>query len=70
MPASILSTKLYIPPLPSKLIPRPRLIEKLNQGIKEKLTIISAPAGPGNGARTISSFGKGVAYELLKEKRY
>jgi len=44
---SILTTKFYIPPPPSNLVPRPRLIEKLNQGIKDKLTLISAPAGFG-----------------------
>jgi LuxR family maltose regulon positive regulatory protein len=44
---AILATKLYIPPLPSNLVPRPRLIEKLNQGLKDKLILISAPAGFG-----------------------
>jgi hypothetical protein len=28
----LLRTKLYIPPLRSNLVPRPRLIEQLNQG--------------------------------------
>ena len=44
---SILTTKLYIPPPPSNLVFRPRLIEKLNQGIESKVTLISAPAGFG-----------------------
>jgi LuxR family maltose regulon positive regulatory protein len=43
----ILTTKLYIPPLPSNLVPRPRLIEKLTQGLNKKLTLVSAPAGFG-----------------------
>jgi LuxR family maltose regulon positive regulatory protein len=50
-----LITKLYIPPArpaPSterrpRLVPRPRLIERLNAGARRKLTLISAPAGFG-----------------------
>jgi LuxR family maltose regulon positive regulatory protein len=44
---SLLATKLYIPPPPSNLVSRQRLIEILNQGFKRKLTLISAPAGFG-----------------------
>src|SRR5437868_12055393 len=47
MSTLILSTKLYIPPPPPKVVPRPRLIERLNEGIHRKLTLISAPAGFG-----------------------
>jgi LuxR family maltose regulon positive regulatory protein len=47
VPPSIISTKLYIPPPPSNLIPRSRLIDKLDQGLNKKLSIISAPAGFG-----------------------
>jgi LuxR family transcriptional regulator, maltose regulon positive regulatory protein len=45
----ILATKLYIPPPRSKIVLRPRLIERLNEGLPSghKLTIISAPAGYG-----------------------
>jgi LuxR family maltose regulon positive regulatory protein len=43
----ILTTKLYIPPTRPKLVPRPRLIEQLNEGLHRKLTLISAPAGYG-----------------------
>ncbi len=45
----LLRTKLYIPPLRPNLAPRPRLIERLNQGLQlgHKLTLISAPAGFG-----------------------
>ena len=47
MPASILATKLYIPPLRPKIVRRPRLIDQLNEGLssRRKLTLISAPAG-------------------------
>ncbi len=42
-----LLTKLYIPPPRPELVPRPRLIERLNVGLHRKLSIISAPAGYG-----------------------
>ncbi|MGD2158493.1 MAG: LuxR C-terminal-related transcriptional regulator [Anaerolineales bacterium] len=44
---SILTTKLYIPAPPSNLIPRPLLLEKLNQGLDHELTLVCAPAGYG-----------------------
>ena len=47
MATSILATKLYIPPLRPKIVLRPRLIERLNEGMYCKLTLISAPAGFG-----------------------
>jgi len=43
----LLTTKLYIPPTRPELVPRPRLIDRLNQGLHRKLTLISAPAGFG-----------------------
>ena len=45
----ILATKLYIPPPRAKIVLRPRLIERLNQGLSSgcKLTLISASAGFG-----------------------
>ena len=45
----LLTTKLYIPPTRPELVPRPRLIEQLNEGFYSgrKLTLISAPAGFG-----------------------
>jgi LuxR family maltose regulon positive regulatory protein len=47
MATPLLRTKLYVPPLRPKLVPRPRLIERLNAGLHRKLTLISAPAGFG-----------------------
>jgi len=47
MAMPLLTTKLYIPPVRPDLVPRPRLIERLNQGMTYKLTLISAPAGFG-----------------------
>src|SRR6266545_5305028 len=49
MSTPILATKLYIPPPRPKVVLRPRLIERLNEGLLagRKLTLISAPAGFG-----------------------
>ena len=50
---SILATKLYIPPLRKSVVSRPRLIERLNEGLCRdqafgpQLTLIAAPAGFG-----------------------
>ena len=43
----LLSTKLYIPPLRSDLISRPRLTDKLMAGSQSKLILVCAPAGYG-----------------------
>jgi len=45
----LLSTKFFIPPLRTDLVPRPRLIQLLHEGLstKRKLTLVSAPAGFG-----------------------
>ncbi len=49
MSGDLLQTKLYVPRLRPSLIPRPHLIHKLNQSLRQgcKLTLISAPAGFG-----------------------
>ena len=47
MSTAILATKLYTPPPRPKIVPRPRLIERLDDGLHRKLTLISAPAGFG-----------------------
>jgi LuxR family maltose regulon positive regulatory protein len=43
----LLATKLYIPPTRPALVPRPRLVEQLDNGLHRKLALISAPAGFG-----------------------
>ncbi len=43
----ILATKLYIPRLRPHVVLRPRLIERLNEGLHRKLILLSAPAGFG-----------------------
>jgi LuxR family maltose regulon positive regulatory protein len=47
MPTPILATKLYIPRLRPNVVSRPRLLERLNEGLHRNLTLISAPAGFG-----------------------
>jgi len=49
VPTPILATKLYVPPPRANLVLRPRLVERLNEGLSSgcKLTLISAPAGFG-----------------------
>ena len=47
MSEPLLLTKLYVPPPRLKIVPRSRLIERINEGLHCKLTLISAPAGFG-----------------------
>jgi len=47
MSTPILATKLYIPRLRPQVVIRPRLLERLNEGLHRNLTLISAPAGFG-----------------------
>jgi len=49
MNTSLLSTKLYIPPPRPNLVPRPRLVERLDEGLRlgHRLILISASAGSG-----------------------
>ena len=43
----LVQTKLFIPPVRPRLVPRLRMIQKLNAGLDGKLTLICAPAGFG-----------------------
>jgi LuxR family maltose regulon positive regulatory protein len=47
MTTPLLTTKLYMPPIRPELVPRPRLIEHLNEGLHRRLILVSAPAGFG-----------------------
>ncbi|WP_189009599.1 LuxR C-terminal-related transcriptional regulator [Paenibacillus marchantiophytorum] len=47
MTIPIISTKLYIPPSRPNVVVRPRLIERMSEGLHRKLTVISASAGFG-----------------------
>jgi LuxR family maltose regulon positive regulatory protein len=62
MAMPVLATKLFVPPPRAQAVPRPRLIEQLDDGVREgrRLTLISAPAG----------FGKTTLFsEWIAEKR-
>jgi LuxR family maltose regulon positive regulatory protein len=70
--APILATKLYIPPPRAKIVLRPRLIERLNEGLSAgcKLILISAPAGFGKTTLAnewVASCGRAVAWLSLDE---
>jgi LuxR family maltose regulon positive regulatory protein len=72
MPAPLLFTKLYIPPPRPNIVLRPRLIERLNEGMVMgcKLTLISASAGFGKTtlvSEWIASYGRPVAWLSLDE---
>jgi LuxR family maltose regulon positive regulatory protein len=45
--AHLLATKLFVPPARAALVPRPRLFERLQTGLRDKLTVVAAPAGFG-----------------------
>ena len=68
----ILATKLYIPPPRPKIVLRPRLIERLNEGLSSgrKLTLISASAGFGKTtlvSEWVAGCGRPVAWLSLDE---
>lgn len=43
----LLKTKISVPRLPGEFVHRPRLTDRINQGVKSSLTLLSAPAGFG-----------------------
>ncbi len=55
----ILATKLYIPRPRPHVVSRPRLLERLNEGLHRKLTLIAAPAGFGK-TTLVSEWVKGI----------
>src|SRR5712692_3674567 len=72
MATPILATKLHIPPPRPKVVGRPRLIERLKEGLSagRKLTLISAPAGFGKTtllSEWVSGCGRPVAWLSLGE---
>ncbi len=70
MSLPVLATKLYIPPPRSKIVLRPRLIERLNEGLLCKLTLISAPAGFGKttlASEWLAGCGRPAAWLTLDE---
>ncbi len=70
MSAPILATKLYIPPPRPKIVLRPRLIDRLNEGLHNKLTLLSASAGFGKTtlvSEWLASCGRPAAWLSLDE---
>jgi LuxR family maltose regulon positive regulatory protein len=52
---SLLAAKLYIPQTRhAAVVARPRLVQRLNEGLHRKLTLIAAPAGFGKTTLTSS----------------
>src|SRR5215218_10797985 len=47
MSTPFLATKLYVPPPRPEAVPRPHLIERLNEGLHRRLILVCAPAGFG-----------------------
>ncbi len=66
----ILATKLFVPSLGPKVVLRPRLIERLDEGSQSRLTLISAPAGFGKttlAAEWVAASGRATAWLSLDE---
>ncbi len=45
--ATPLPTKFYVPPTPASFVPRSQLLDRLDEALGHRLTLISAPAGAG-----------------------
>ena len=72
MATPILATKLYVPPPRPKVVLRPHLIDRLNEGLAtgRKLTLISAAAGFGKTtlvSEWIAASGRPVTWLSLDE---
>ena len=70
MPTPILATKLYIPPPQPRVVLRPRLIERLNESLNSRLTLICAPAGFGKStliSEWLAGGGRQTAWLSLEE---
>jgi ATP/maltotriose-dependent transcriptional regulator MalT len=67
---TILATKLYVPPRRRRIVLRPRLDGRLNEGFQRRLTLVSAPAGFGKStlvAEWVAECGLPVAWLSLDE---
>lgn len=45
--AELLATKLLVPPLAPDVVARPRLVERMSEATRRRLTVVAAPAGFG-----------------------
>jgi LuxR family maltose regulon positive regulatory protein len=70
MSTPLLATKLYIPPPRAKVVSRPRLLERLNEGLQQtpSVALISAPAGFGK-TTLLSSWIDDVQTEPAGQKK-
>ena len=64
----LLTTKLFIPATRPELVDRPHLIERLDDSLHRKLTLISAPAGFGK-TTLVSEWVKQLRSDTLKENQ-
>ncbi len=70
MDTILLKTRLYIPATRPELISRPRLIDRLNEGLNHRLILIAAPAGYGKTTllgNWVAQCGGAVAWLSLDE---
>lgn len=70
MPVPLLATKLYIPSLRPGSVRRPRLINRLNDGLTRKLALVSASAGFGKTtllSEWVAGYGQAVGWLSLDE---
>ena len=70
MVETLLTTKLYVPSVRPNVVSRPRLVERLNEGLTlgRKLTLVSAPAGFGKTtllSEWVDNCGRPVAWLAL-----
>ncbi len=63
MSTPLLATKLYVPTVRPDLVARRRLIERLDEGLQRRLTLVSAPAGFGK-TTLVSAWAAGCARPL------
>ena len=62
--SSLLQTKLYLPQTSAEFVDRPHLVDRLDQSLDKKLTLISAPAGFGKSTLTAAWLRRLVAPDL------
>lgn len=72
MLSTILATKLYTPPSRPNVVPRPRMIERLNEGLlhAQGVTLVSAPVGYGKTtlvSEWVASVDRPIAWLSLDE---
>ena len=56
---TLLPTKFYPPPAPAGFVARPQLLEKLDEALTRRLTLVSAPAGAGK-TTLVSAWAQGI----------